>query len=288
MMHSNQSAELWKAFIEQVFLEASDTQIRRAASRFQEPRMHEQAMRHLTGMGRASTAWNLYVEAACARLYQAEPALWLGQLEAATMYAQERPEMFVESVGQAWTAAQPELIADLYRGVSHDGIANVVAKAMNSIGPRTFAVVPTQWVGSPLSDVRVAAYERGFEDWMLPAMVARDVRLGVSKFPHLRYPMCLLALYPKSVQPQKVPVRGLKKDDLAMAEVLRSALHRNWDFTQRPPLTAPKEWPSLVETMRSVDGWNVLQTMLVRENLTLTEPEMLPLSDAIDKSILLA
>ena len=52
MMHSNQSAELWKAFIEQVFLEASDTQIRRAASRFQEPRMHEQAMRHLTGMGR--------------------------------------------------------------------------------------------------------------------------------------------------------------------------------------------------------------------------------------------
>ena len=288
MMHSNQSAELWKAFIEQVFLEASDTQIRRAASRFQEPCMHEQAMRHLTGMGRASTAWNLYGEAACARLYQAEPALWLGQLEAATMYAQERPEMFVESVGQAWTAAQPELIADLYRGVSHDGIANVVAKAMNSIGPRTFAVVPTQWVGSPLSDVRVAAYERGFEDWMLPAMVARDVRLGVSKFPHLRYPMCLLALYPKSVQPLTVPVRGAKKDDLGMAEILRVALQRDWKFTKTPTKHAPASWPSLVETMRSVDGWNVLQTMLIRENLTLTEPEMLPLSDAIDKSILLA
>ena len=204
------------------------------------------------------------------------------------MYAAECPETFVESVGQVWTAAKPELIANLYRGVADKGVAGIVAKAMNDIGPRTFAVVPTEWVGSPNSDIRVAAYERGFEDWMLPAMVARDVRLGVSKFPHLRYPMCLLALYPKSVQPQKVPVRGLKKDDLAMAEVLRSALHRNWDFTQRPPLTAPKEWPSLVETMRSVDGWNVLQTMLVRENLTLTEPEMLPLSDAIDKSILLA
>ena len=287
-MHSNQSAELWREFLEQVYLEASDAQIRSVAGRFDDPGMHEKAIRYLSGMGRAKTAWDLYGEMACTRLYQADPAIWLGHLDACAMYASECPETFVESVGQVWTAAKPELVADLYRGVAHKGTAGIVAKAMNDIGPRTFAVVPTEWVGSPNSDIRAAAYERGLEDWMLPAMVARDVRLGITQFPHLRYPMCLLALYPKSVQPLTVPVRGAKKDDLGMAEILRVALQRDWKFTKTPTKHAPASWPALVETMRSVDGWDVLQTMLVRENLTLTEPEMLPLSDAIDKSILLA
>ena len=44
-MHSNQSAELWRAFLEQVYLEASDAQIRNVAGLFDDPGMHETAIR---------------------------------------------------------------------------------------------------------------------------------------------------------------------------------------------------------------------------------------------------
>lgn len=226
--------------------------------------IHNQAAKHLIDAGRVDTAWQLYGATRCIALCETHPDFLISHHGLQVKLAKELPEKYLEMVGAAWIPREDALVR-VYQGLHETPLEATVAHAMGSIAYRTFAVVPTAWIGDASSAVRFAAYARGFEDWMLSAMIARDIRMGEHRFPNIRYPYCLLALTDKPVLP-RVRIRGAAKDDIAMADVLRRRLQRPWVFTKVPDVPS-QAWNNLVELMMSMDSLPLLQSMLVRETV---------------------